>query len=65
MKSFKYRDTVCLEHALYDLNGEFWSKRNSNKRFGKYGSLLEKRPMDSLQRTVVSTTIRKVLQPEN
>lgn len=42
MQAFKYRDTVCLEHELYDENGKFRGNRNSNKRFRKCGSRTRK-----------------------
>ena len=60
-----YRDTVLLENELYDERGRVWGNRSSNKRFRNCGSRTrKKRLIDLLHRTVVSPTIRKVLQPE-
>jgi hypothetical protein len=33
IQQFMYRDTVNVEHEMYDYNGSNWSHRNSNKRF--------------------------------
>ena len=38
MQAFMYRDTVRLEHELYEESGRVWSNRSSNKMFRKYGS---------------------------
>jgi flagellar basal body rod protein FlgB len=39
IQEFMYRDTVNVEHEMYDYAGNNWSHRNNNKRFKqKFGS---------------------------
>jgi hypothetical protein len=60
-----YRDTMNVEHEMYDYTSSNWSYRNSNKRFKeKFGSHIRK-TFDSLQKTAMLRTshiIQKVLQ---
>jgi hypothetical protein len=33
LQEFMYRDTMTVEHEMYDCTGDNWSHQSSNKRF--------------------------------
>jgi hypothetical protein len=63
-----YRDTVNVEHEMYDYTGNNWSHRNTNKRFKEtFGSHNRKIFSRFAKQTAVlgaSHIIRNVLQSE-
>jgi len=68
IQEFMYRDTMTVEHKMYDYTGNNWSHRSSNKRLKKnLESIQGKRSIDLLQKTATLGTshiIWQVLQSE-
>ena len=68
MQEFMYRDTMNVEHEMFDYTSNNWSHRNSNKSVRKnLEAIPAKHSIDSLQKTAILGTshiIRKILQCE-
>jgi len=68
IQEFIYRDTMNVEHDMYDYTGNNWSHRNTNKSLtNNLEATPGKDSIDSLQKTPIlgtSCIIQKVLQSE-
>jgi len=68
IQEFLYRDTMNVEHDMYDYTGNNWSHWNSNKSLTKnLEAIPRKDSIDSIQKTAILETSRilqKVLQSE-
>jgi hypothetical protein len=67
IQKYMYRDTMNVDHEVYDYPGNNWCHQYSNKRGKKnLGAIPGKHSLDSLQKTAIVGTshmIQKVLQP--
>jgi len=57
IQEFMYRDTMTVEHEMYDYTGNNWSHRSSNKRLKKNLQSIQGKPsIDLIQKTALLGT---------